>query len=454
MRKKTLSKLLFLFALLAIFIPACEEEEEEMGPVLDLQGCISTGSTTGTAGSTIMLSWCATKGTADLATFSIDVAGSYFEGWNEAAIPFASAEQYIDSVGLILPDSEGSFTLNLTVKDANEMTDSKAVLITVEKPPIDDVFVYFANSNFIFVIQDGTTSVKTTVMEWTVTNYNESSGVATISCTLDPGSTTIPLPSTFYMRKAASGALEYSSTGSSWSNLTDPAGDINFLFGVKAASPSSLLGDVVEGIEEYTVSYPEGTSPGYKVYSEYDNSGYDSYTYSDYSKEYYCQATGFTSAVSYTYDGSDYPPWIYKRQVDLAAYSIHMPDGTLIEGGNSIPDAPGNLSGYYVYRDDVWNSSTGWYEDHSYVRLSWTDNSNNEIQFNVYIKADDGNYYQLSEIDNVTLLPDYFPANTNSGSVRIGYWVDWGSGTYYFKLKAVSAIGESEFSNEAAVTVY
>jgi len=94
------------------------------------------------------------------------------------------------------------------------------------------------------------------------------------------------------------------------------------------------------------------------------------------------------------------------------------------------------------------------YEDHSYVRLSWTDNSNNEIQFNVYIKADDGNYYQLSEIDNVTLLPDYFPANTNSGSVRIGYWVDWGSGTYYFKLKAVSAIGESEFSNEAAVTVY
>lgn len=176
--------------------------------------------------------------------------------------------------------------------------------------------------------------------------------------------------------------------------------------------------------------------------------------FTEYTREYYSNKVGFTQFATFTSDGSDYPPFIYKREIELVYYKVYQSDGTIIEGGAKKPSAPTNLRGTYARRVESWNSKTGMYEKHSYISLSWTDNSNNEMQFNVYIKASDGAYYPLSSITNLVLIPDYFPANTSSGVVRRGYYADWDAGTYTFKITAKSAIEESDFSNEAAVSCY
>jgi hypothetical protein len=428
---------------------------DKNAPTITLTGDIASGYLTTTAGTKVNFAWTAKMGTAKLSTISIEMEGNYIEGWDNTAIADSESKTYTNTISISMPGIAGEYSFTITVTDVDGGKVSKSVIVKVEKPvvTIDDCFVYFENSTFLFVIKDGKSTIKTTMMEWTVTSYNSSTQVATINCTLDPSGTQTPLPSTFYFRKATSGALEYSSNGSTWENLTDKTGDLNFLFGTKAAKPSSLLGDVDNGIEATTVSYPEGSSAGYKVFSEYGASGNDSYMFSDYTKEFYSIITGFTKSISYYYEGKDYPPTIYKREVELVNFKIHLPDGTTIEGGNAKPEAPSDLKGSYTHRKSVWNSSTGMYEKRSYITLRWTDNSEGEIQFDVYIQATDGNYYRLSEITNAVLKPDNFPANTFSGMVKKGYYVDWGSGTYYFKLKAVSATDESEFSNAASVTV-
>jgi hypothetical protein len=460
MKTLVLSKFkIIISGIVLVAAVSCKKDSGDVassGPTLTLSGKIANGTLTATTNTKVMFSWTTTKGTASLVSFSIDKDGTFLTGWNAKALQASQSATYTDSTEVDIPDTEGSYTYTLTVTDEKNKTAKQTVEVTATKPviTITDAFVYFNNSTFLFVIKDGTTSVATTKMTWTVTGYNSSTNVATLTKTLDPSTTATPLPATFYLRKAASGALEYSSDAGNWSNLTDNSGSVNFLFGVKAAKPSSLLGSVNNGIQSSTVSYPEGSSTGYMVFSEYNASGNDNYMFTDYSKEYYCEATGFTDATTYTYDGSSYPPFIYKREVELVYYKIYLPNGTTREGGSKKPDAPSNLSGTYYYRVDSWNSNTGMYEKHSYISLQWTDNSNNEIQFDVYIKADDNNFYHLSEINNVYLIPDNFPANYVSGIVRQGYYVDWGKGTYYFKLKAVSATDESDFSNEASVTVY
>lgn len=448
----------FIFVcMILIIFSGCKKEEDEnlTGPTLSITGeNIIDGNITTLIGSAIRLTWTADKGNVDLTTFSIAKDGVFLDEWSDAAIPSSQTERYSDSIIIYLPLAEGSYIYTFIVKDKNNKTSQKSVVVIAQKPPITDVFVYYKNSNFLFVIKDGISTIQSTLMTWTVTDYNATTGVATISNELEPSTTSIPLPGTFYFRKTTEGALEYSNDGSNWANLTDVTGSVNFLFGTKAAKPSSLLGSVDNGIRLSSVTYPEGSSNGYMVYSQYNASGNDNYLFDDYSNEYYCEATGFTQAITFTADHSDYPPYTYSRKVELATYKIYLPNGTTREGGNLKPDAPSNLTGSYAYRVDVWNSHTGWYEKHSYINLYWTDNSDNEIQFNVYIKAKDGNYYPLSGITDVVLLPDNFPSNTQHGIVREGYYVDWKPDIYYFKITAFSAVMESYFSNEAAVTVY
>lgn len=316
-------------------------------------------------------------------------------------------------------------------------------------------FVYYKDSVFNFVIKDGTTNVTTSKMTWTVTAYDSSTGVVTVSCSLEPFKT-IPLGSTFYFRKSSSG-LEYSSSGSSWTRLADLGSptDVGFLFFTKAAKPSGLLGSLKNGMQTTSVTHPGGTSQGVEVYSEYDNSGYDPYTYTDYSREYYTSDVGYAGGVTYNYDGSNYPPFVYKREIDLTSYKIYMPNGTIVEAGETKPAAPSNLTGSYTKNTNVWTGSG--YEKRSYISLYWKDNSNNEVQFNIYMKSPtDGNWYPFSSLslDGAILGPDSFPPNTMSGTLKRGYYMTWPISTYYFKLTAASTDLESDFSNEAAVTVY
>jgi len=331
---------------------------------------------------------------------------------------------------------------------------------TTTSSDLTDVFVYYENTELIFVIKDGVSSVKTTKMTWNVSDFNQSTNIATINCTLGDEGTTVPVGSTFYLRKSSTNILEYSSDGLTWANLTGSIGTSNFsfLFGTKAAKPTSLLGSVTNQVKSAMVSYPDGSSTGYRASSEYNSSRYDNYLFTEYTKEYYCEKTGFTKSISFTSDQSDYPPWTYKREVDLISYKIYLPDGSIFEGGETKPDAPSNLSGTYKKNISSWNSSTGMYEKRSYVSLSWTDNSKNETHFNIYMKAVDNNYYPIDEMimyeGGPSFTPTTFPSNSFSGSIKAGYYVNWSPGTYYFKLTAASLDQESDFSNEAIVTVY
>ncbi|HOV15661.1 MAG TPA: hypothetical protein PK771_15340, partial [Spirochaetota bacterium] len=234
-----------------------------------------------------------------------------------------------------LTEYEGNGATTTTIKDSGVQT---------------DVFVYFKNSTFIFVIKDGTSNIKTTLMTWTVTDYNSSTGIATVSRVLEP-STTTALSPTFYLRKTATSPLEYSSDKSSWTPLIKPgSSDVNFLFGTKAAKPSSLLGSVVNSNTPSSVSYVGGSSSGYIVSSNYNWSGQDRYSYTEYSNNYYSKDVGFVKAVSFTSDMSSLPAYTYKREVELSSYKIYLSDGTIKEGGETKPKAPSDLSANYTYR--------------------------------------------------------------------------------------------------------
>ncbi|MBA7540946.1 hypothetical protein ES705_33249 [subsurface metagenome] len=444
----------FFFVLCVFsFLTNCKKEDEEIiNPVLRLTGVIASENLTTVTGDTIAFSWIAEKGTNPLQNFSIQINDEYLAGWNKKMIPASYSEEYTDTLLVIMPKTEGSYIFKLTVTDKNSLTAEKLIEVTVEKPPITNSFVYYNNSTFIYIIKDGTGSPTITRMTWTVIDYNSSTNVATLTSILDPETTGTPIPQTFNFRKVSSGALEYSKDGAAWVNLTDINGEINFLFGSKAIIPSSLLGDVITKIEPANVSYPEGISLGYKVLSEYDASGNDRYFYSNSSVEHYCEATGFTKAVKFISDFENYPVFSFKREVELVTYTIYLPDGSIREGGKRTPNAPTALSGSYKSESKLDFESLVW-RTYYWVELNWEDNSDNEIQFDVYLKVNNGEFYPLSEITDKNLHPYFFPENSTSGEIEWGSRVGSAQGIYTFKIKAVGAVYESDFSNEVIITV-
>jgi hypothetical protein len=52
----------------------------------------------------------------------------------------------------------------------------------------------------------------------------------------------------------------------------------------------------------------------------------------------------------------------------------------------------------------------------------------------------------------MTINPTSFASDKQSATLQRGYYAPWPTGTFYFKLKANNATGESDFSNEASVT--
>jgi hypothetical protein len=420
-------------------------------PDLTLSGEVASGELTVLTGDTVTLSWSAEKGTNPLQYFSIKANDQYLDGWNNNTLSGSESDTYTASLLLVMPDTEGYIVITIIIADQNGFETEETVTITVEKPPVNDTFVYYENSNFLFIIKDGTSGTNKTRMTWEVTDYQPSTKVATISMTLDPASTGTPLPETFYFRKVRSGALEYSGNGTSWKNLTDERGDINYLFGSTASKPSALWGDVDTYIDAATVAYPGGTSTGYKVKSEYDASTNDPYFYTNYTYEYYCEETGFTKSEKFISDMQYFPIFSYKREVELVAYEINLPDGTTREGGFEVPEAPTNLTGMYRM-DTELDFNCICYRKKWWMALYWDDNSDSEVQFDVYIKKGDGEFVRPSEMPDMSLSPDFFNENATSGKVKCGCG-DWPDGDYVFKIKAVGAAFESDFSNELTITV-
>lgn len=436
---------------LLTFLVNCEKFNNDDPPVPEAPSLIVTGDFTDDNISaytkdTVVFYWEANKGTSSLVDFSIMVDGDYLNNWENKPINKTSSTTYKDSLKLIMPESVGEYTVNFCVNDSIGLSADKSFFLNVEKPPLPNNFVYFENSTFLFVVKYGSSDIS--IMEWLVSAYDSSTGIATISESKETEET----PRIFYLKNSENGALEYSSDGIEWKNLTDPSGELNFLYAAKALSPSGLGGLVFNSIENKQVSYPEGTSPGVVVSSEYDASSYDSYYYSNSNVEYYCEAAGFIKSVRQISDFKYFPVFSFNREIELINYKIYLPDGSIREGGTDVPAAPSDLTAYYGSESYIDYSTLTWRTKY-FVKLTWSDNSDNETHFDIYMKIGDGEFRRLSDITDQPISPDVFSEGATKGEIEWGNGAAWGTGTYTFKLKAVAAVIESEFSNEATMTV-
>jgi transcriptional regulator CtsR len=135
------------------------------------------------------------------------------------------------------------------------------------------------------------------------------------------------------------------------------------------------------------------------------NANTTSYTNTGLSSDtrYYYRVRAYNSAGNSTYSGEDY---------------------ATTNGSGSTPTAPSNLSASA-------QSSTS-------IRITWTDNSNNETGFKIERKTSGGNYSQIATVN----------ANTTSYT-NTGLSSDT---RYYYRVRAYNSAGDSLYSTEYSVT--
>jgi hypothetical protein len=92
----------------------------------------------------------------------------------------------------------------------------------------------------------------------------------------------------------------------------------------------------------------------------------------------------------------------------------------------SSPSAPGNI--------DAW--PTAWTQ----INLSWNDNSNNEVGFEIQRKKEGENDFSTIEARKENI--NYYNDNTASGGI-----------THYYKVRAYNLGGSSPFSNTISVII-
>ena len=131
--------------------------------------------------------------------------------------------------------------------------------------------------------------------------------------------------------------------------------------------------------------------------TSYTNTGLSSNTL------YYYRVRAYNSAGNSAYSGEDY---------------------TITNGSGSTPSAPSNLS-------VSTQSATS-------IRITWTDNSNNETGFKIERKTSGGNYSQIATVNaNIT-------SYTNTGLSS--------NTRYYYRVRAYNSAGDSLYSNEYSTT--
>jgi uncharacterized protein YxeA len=91
------------------------------------------------------------------------------------------------------------------------------------------------------------------------------------------------------------------------------------------------------------------------------------------------------------------------------------------------PDAPSDLAAVYMG---------------SYIRLDWTDNSDNETGFKIERKFEpSGHFEQIYTVESdVTTYDD------SSADIQTGY-------SYTYRVRAYNTYGDSAYSNEASATI-
>lgn len=124
---------LIIFIAFTGFFTGCEDTEEE-GPTLTFfGGDYIDEDTTVEPGGVLKFSWLATKGSSNLASFTIERDGVTLSGYPNENIP---NDNYQATVELEAPLNKADYVYEFTVTDNNDLTASESFVITVSGGPI------------------------------------------------------------------------------------------------------------------------------------------------------------------------------------------------------------------------------------------------------------------------------------------------------------------------------
>lgn len=320
---------------------------------------------------------------------------------------------------------------------------------------IIDCFVYYPGATFTYVITDKNN--KQTKMVWTVSSYDTGTQTASINVTYSDDTA----PTTIQIRKLSNNALEYL-TGSSWYNLTNPTGEVNLLQAGVASKPSGLYGSVISKITPSNISTPNGaSSSGYRITSSYDNTSNDSFSYDDENSEEWSSECGLVRSSRFISNMKEYPPYTFRKNVELASYSIPMPDGTVRSY------APASATVYPVQNLTV---DYAMLKDYDAAFFGWNDSRNSDvITYNLYnLYEEDGIWYaeKMKTTAGQWKLEAWFEGKEHSGSIvertHLGELLSIERvsllpvGMFTFAVTAETTYGESDLEdpNSEFVKVY
>jgi hypothetical protein len=130
-----MKKLSFLTVLILLafagFFTGCEDTTEPVGPELQFfGGDYIDEDVTVEPGAVLEFSWSATKGDANLASFTIERDNIPLAGYPDTDIP---NDNYQATVSLEAPLNEGAYVYKFTVTDNDDLSASESFIITVEE---------------------------------------------------------------------------------------------------------------------------------------------------------------------------------------------------------------------------------------------------------------------------------------------------------------------------------
>lgn len=195
---------------------------------------------------------------------------------------------------------------------------------------------------------------------------------------------------------------------------SDYSAEASAEIGVVPAAPSNLSAEVVSS-SRIDLSWKDNSDneKGFKIerkagkedYKEIADVGPNTKTYSD--------TKGISPGISYTYR---------VRAYNNIGHSSYCSPVSVVTG--TAPTKPSDLTAKVVSK--------------SIIELTWKDNSDNEEGFKIERKVKGGSYSQIGTVGrNVTKF-------TSTGLSA--------NKTYYYRVRAYNASGDSSFSNEVSVT--
>jgi hypothetical protein len=116
-----------ILILLAVSFTGCEKNKNPT--VTLLNGSFMATSTTISPGGLLKFKWEASKGKADLSSFSVLMDGIDLPGFPRTNIP---ADVYLDSIYLEGPSAKGDYTFSFQVTDTDGKLGDRGIAITVE----------------------------------------------------------------------------------------------------------------------------------------------------------------------------------------------------------------------------------------------------------------------------------------------------------------------------------